>query len=117
MQNRAFFHIYLLYFSDRFVQFVFGLGAFSLEICPLFTAPQLDDAVTQHGGILEFQQLAGLLHLLLQLGDLRRPLRVRQLFGLALRPYVRLSSAVLEISRISRTSLMMVFGTMPWALL
>ena len=46
LQCGAFFHKYLPYFSDRFIQLVFCLGVFSLKICPLFAAPQLDDAVT-----------------------------------------------------------------------
>ena len=42
-------------------------------------SPQLDDAVAEDGGVLEFQTLGRLPHLLLQLGDLRRPLLLRQL--------------------------------------
>lgn len=40
----------------------------------LFLPPQADDPVAQLGGIFEFQELGGLAHLLLQLGDGLLPL-------------------------------------------
>ena len=42
----------------------------------LFLAPQLDDLVTQQGGVFEFQHTAGLLHLFFQPGDRLHPLPV-----------------------------------------
>ena len=50
--------------------------AFSLLF--LFLA-QLDDAVAQHGGILELEHPARLLHLLFELADLLVPLALREL--------------------------------------